>query len=80
MSKTVSIGARITSEVNADLSKIAVMLARPKAWIVEQALKEYLSHEKHFIEAVTQGIADADQNKLISHSQVMKDISQKIKS
>ncbi|OJX12358.1 MAG: hypothetical protein BGO77_00215 [Caedibacter sp. 37-49] len=80
MIKTVSIGTRVTADVDAELSKIAAMLARPKAWVIEQALKEYLCHEKHFIEAVAQGIEEADQGKLIPHSQVMRELHNKIKN
>ena len=79
MTKTISIGTRVTPELDADLSKVAAIFARPKAWVVEQALREYLNHEKHFIEAVAQGIEEADQGKLVSHSQAMKDIHNKIK-
>lgn len=79
MTKSISIGTRITPELDADLSKVAAILARPKSWLVEQALKEYLIHEKSFLRSIAEGIEEADRGDLVYHAQVVKRMNNKIK-
>ncbi len=63
MPKTVTIGARINAMLDADIAKLAILLNRPKSWIIERALEAYVSAEKQFIEAVQEGIDAAEQGK-----------------
>ena len=80
MPKTVTIGARINAMLDADVAKLAVLLNRPKSWIIERALEAYVSAEKQFIEAVQEGIDAAEQGKIKPHEEVMERIEAKIRT
>lgn len=80
MPKTVTIGARINAMLDADVARLAVLLNRPKSWIIERALEAYVSAEKQFIEAVQEGIDAAEQGKIKPHEEVMKRIEAKIRT
>ena len=80
MPKTVTIGARINATLDADITKLAVLLNRPKSWIIERALEAYVSAEKQFIEAVQEGIDAAEQRKIKPHEEVMERIEAKIRT
>ncbi len=80
MPKTVTIGARINAMLDADVAKLAVLLNRPKSWIIERALEAYVSSEKQFIEAVQEGIDAAEQGKIKPHEEVMERIEAKIRT
>ena len=54
--KTITIGARISEQLDRDLRTLAVATGRSKSWLVAEALKSYVEAEKEFIEAVEEGI------------------------
>jgi RHH-type transcriptional regulator, rel operon repressor / antitoxin RelB len=68
--KTVTIGARITEELDRDLAKLAAATGRSKSWLVADALKSYVDSERAFIEAVEEGIKAADEGRLVDHDVV----------
>jgi predicted transcriptional regulator len=80
MPKTVTIGARINAMLDADIAQLAVLLNRPKSWIIERALEAYVAAEKQFIEAVQEGIDAAEQGKTKPHEEVMERIETKIRT
>jgi predicted transcriptional regulator len=80
MPKTVTIGARINAMLDADIAKLAVLLNRPKSWIIERALEAYVAAEKQFIEAVQEGIDAAEQGKTKPHEEFMERIETKIRT
>jgi predicted transcriptional regulator len=80
MPKTVSIGARIDAALDADIAKLAVLLNRPKSWVIERALEAYIASEKQFVDAVQEGIDAADRGDVTPHEQVMERMEAKIRT
>jgi len=52
MPKSVTIGARISADLDVDLRKLAAMTGRSRSCLVGEALKAYLGAEKDFAEAL----------------------------
>jgi predicted transcriptional regulator len=70
---------RAESNLVHQLDQLAASLDRSRNYIVNQALKEYLAHHAWQIEKITQGIAAADQGKLVDHDEVLKEMDDLIK-
>jgi predicted transcriptional regulator len=56
---------RIDEQLDRDLRALAAATGRSRSWLVAAALKSYVEAEKEFIEAVEQGIAAADEGRLV---------------
>lgn len=52
------------------VGEIAAAMDRPRAWLMAQAIKQYVDREAWFIDAVEQGIEAADTGRLTSHADV----------
>ena len=74
MTKSVRVAARIGECLDADLVKVATTLKRPKSWVIEQALHAYVESERHFIEAVEEGLADIRMGRVVPHEQVKSEM------
>lgn len=59
---------RLDDETLEKIGKIADAVDRPRAWLMAQAIKQYVEREQRFIEAVEKGIRAADAGKLIDHA------------
>ena len=80
MNKPVSIGARISEDIDDKLSKLAKATNRSKSWHVMQALEQYVAHEIDFIEKVQEGIRDIEEGRVHSHDDVMAEMEELIDS
>ena len=78
--KTITIGARISEQLDKDLRTLAVATGRSKSWLVTEALKSYVETEKAFIEAVEEGIKAADQGRLVDHDAVVAEFERRYRS
>lgn len=76
MSKSITIGARISAELDNDLRKIASATGRSKSWLVAQAVGSYVNSEKNFIEAVEKGLQAMRNGEIVDHSIVMAEFKQ----
>ncbi len=61
---------RLDDETLAGITQIAEALDRPRAWLMAQAIKQYVERETWFINEVAKGIEAANQGKLIDHSEL----------
>ena len=52
------------------LAQLATATDRPRSWLLEQALDEYLSMQAWQIAHIEEGIADADAGRTVPHDQV----------
>jgi predicted transcriptional regulator len=75
--KTITIGARISEQLDRDLRMLAVVTGRSKSWLVAEALKSYVRAEKEFIEAVEEGIKAADEGRLVDHDAVVAEFERR---
>jgi predicted transcriptional regulator len=69
--KTQPLSIRIEPELNEQVTAIARVLDRPKSWIIEQALRDYVEIQQWQLAAIDEGIAAADAGKLVDHEDVV---------
>ena len=70
MSRTLPVSVRLQSELNEQVTAIAAALDRPKSWIIEQALKDYVALQAWQLAAIDEGIKAADDGRLVAHEDV----------
>jgi predicted transcriptional regulator len=58
-------------ELGDRLSAVAARLDRPKSWVVEHALKEFLDLQMWQIEAIEEGLRDLDAGRVARHEEVV---------
>jgi predicted transcriptional regulator len=78
--KTITIGARISEQLDQDLRTLALATGRSKSWLVAEALKSYVAAEKEFIEAVEEGMKAADEGRLTDHDVVVAEFERRFGS
>ena len=61
---------RFDPEIRDQLDKMAERLDRPRAWIIKEAVAQYLERETWYLAEVQKGIADADAGRVISRGEV----------
>ncbi len=76
MTKTTHVSVRIRPELSDKIEILAGALDRPKSWVIEKALEEYIAVQEWQIQTIKDGLAEADAGKLVSHG----DVKQWIKS
>ncbi|MDO3381517.1 CopG family ribbon-helix-helix protein [Gilvimarinus algae] len=59
---------RLDDETLARIGQMAEAMDRPRAWLMAEAIKQYVAREEWFIHEVEQGVAAADANRLIDHT------------
>jgi predicted transcriptional regulator len=78
--KSITIGARISEQLDRDLRMLAVATGRSRSWLVAEALKSYVEAEKQFIEAVEEGIKAADEGRLVDHEDVVAEFERRFRA
>jgi predicted transcriptional regulator len=71
MSKISPVSVRLDSELNDQIAAIAVALDRPKSWIIEQAVKDFVALEAWRLAAIDEGIKAADDGRVVAHEDVV---------
>ena len=61
---------RFAPEILDRLDKMAEQLDRPRAWIIKEAVAQYLERETWYLDEVQKGIGDAEAGRVISHEEV----------
>jgi len=70
MSKSTPVSVRLRPELNDQVTAIAAALDRPKSWVIEQAVADYVSLQAWQLTAIDAGIAAADQGRVVPHAEV----------
>jgi predicted transcriptional regulator len=70
MTKTSPVSVRLQPKLNEQLTTIATALDRPKSWVIEQAVKDYVALEEWRLAAIDEGIRAADAGRLVDHAEV----------
>ena len=70
MNKTLPVSVRLCPELNDQVAVIASSLDRSKSWVIEQAIKDYVDLQAWQLEAIEQGLREADAGNLIAHEEV----------
>lgn len=77
--KSVTVGARITPQLDASLDRLASLTGRPKSWHVCEALQAYVANEEDFISAVKGGLADLRAGRVVAHEAVVRHFERRFK-
>ena len=61
---------RFDPEIREQLDRIAEQMDRPRAWVIKEAVSQYLERETRYLAEVQKGIDDAEAGRVISHEEV----------
>lgn len=61
---------RLDPETRAQLDKMAEQIDRPRAWIIKEAVAQYLEREAWYLAEVQKGIDDMEAGREISHEEM----------
>jgi predicted transcriptional regulator len=70
MSETPSEAIWLAPELDREVAKIAKALNRPKSWVIEQAVKDFVVVQEWHLAAIEEGIRDADAGRAVPHDDV----------
>ena len=71
MNKSAPVSVRLRPELNDQVSAIADSLDRPKSWVIEQAVADYVAMQAWQLTAIDEGIRAADAGRVVSHEDVV---------
>ena len=61
---------RLDDETLARVGQMAEAMDRPRAWLIAEAVKQYVAREEWFIREVKKGVKAADEGHLIDHTDI----------
>lgn len=61
---------RLDDETLERVGQIARSMDRPRAWLMAEAIRQYVSREEWFVREVERGVQAADEGRLLDHSGV----------
>ena len=70
MSKTAPVSVRLEESLNQEVAAIAAALDRPKSWVIEQAVKDFVATQQWQLAASGEGIKAADEGRVAAHEDV----------
>lgn len=70
MGKSTSLSLRIRPELNTRLEALAAAMDRPKSWVCEQALEDYVTLQEWQVAEIRKGLAEADAGDFASEEEV----------
>ncbi|MEJ0047431.1 MAG: CopG family ribbon-helix-helix protein [Rhodospirillales bacterium] len=65
------VSVRLPAELNDQIASIAASLDRPKSWVIEQAVKDYVAVQAWHLAAIDEGVKAADAGRVVAHEQVV---------
>ena len=71
MPKSVSFSFRVSETTAAQLEELASAMDRPRSWLLERALEEYLDVQKWQIAQIEMGMQELREGKSIPHEEVV---------
>ena len=61
---------RLDDETLTRVGQIAEAMDRPRAWLMAEAIKQYVAREEWFIRELEKGVKAANEGRLIDHADV----------
>lgn len=61
---------RLDDELMEQIDHMAEVLARPRSWVITEALKRFVDQEEWFHEAVKAGLKDSEEGRVVDHAKV----------
>jgi RHH-type rel operon transcriptional repressor/antitoxin RelB len=75
MMKTASVSARLTPDTAKKIALLAKALNRSKSYLAAEAIEAYVNDQQWQIEAIVEGIKEADEGKFATERQMKKDLA-----
>lgn len=60
---------RFDPEVRKQLDKLAERMDRPRAWIIKEAVAQYLERKAWYLAEAQKGMDDAEAGRVVSHAE-----------
>ena len=70
MSETPLDTVRLTPDLDKRVAKVAGAMNRPKSWVIEQAVKDFVAVQEWHLAAIEEGIRDANAGRVVPHDDV----------
>jgi predicted transcriptional regulator len=70
--KTATVSAKLDPKIAKKLERLAKATARSRSYLVAEAIETYVEEQAWQIEAIKEGIEEADKGKFATESQVKK--------
>jgi predicted transcriptional regulator len=71
MSKSVTLAARVDTELDARLGNLALAMGRSKSALISEALRSYVANEEKFLAAVEEGKQAIRDGRVVDHAVVV---------
>jgi predicted transcriptional regulator len=71
MSKTAPVSVRLDPDLNDRVTAIATALDRPKSWVIEQAVQDFVAVQEWQLAAIDEGVKAADAGRVVAHEDVV---------
>jgi predicted transcriptional regulator len=71
MGKITPLSVRLPEALSDQIGEIAAALDRPKSWVIEQALRDYVATQQWQLAAIDEGVQAADAGRLVDHEDVL---------
>ena len=70
MSEEMQVNVTLEAGLDGELDTIAAALNRPKAWVIEQAVRDFVALQAWQLAAIDEGLQAADSDRVVSHRDV----------
>jgi predicted transcriptional regulator len=70
MNKTLPVSVRLQPELNNQVAALASAMDRPKSWVIEQAIENYVALQAWQLAAIDEGLRAADEGRVVGHEEV----------
>lgn len=71
---TIPVSLRLPADLLATLDKIAVILDRPRSWVMLRALRQYIADEGREVLDVQEGLGEAERGEVVDAEEVLAEI------
>lgn len=67
MSRIAPITVRLEPALDDQVEAVAAALDRPKSWVIEQAVKDFVAVQAWQLAAIDEGLRAADEGRVVAH-------------
>jgi predicted transcriptional regulator len=71
MAKTVPASVRLERALNDKVTSIAAALDRPRSWVIEQAVRDFVAVQEWRLATIDAGLSAADAGRVVAHDDVV---------
>jgi len=65
-----TVTARLDADTQAQLEKLVAATSRSRSWLVAEAIRQYVAEQSWQVEAIQEGVRQADEGKFASDQEV----------